>query len=207
VGVLALYSGTRNAFTEDHRRIVEVVSRQVSKTIANALALDRQSAASLGRSLSKAPNLEVLRQFVNSEIVDRREPIPLSLVLIEIQSPRSGEDSKANAAIEQTIGHLIESTRRNLRGADLLFKLESHEVVALLPQTDSTTAHAVVQKIGSTLSSHSPSGVAVDFVGISAAVGIASGPTDGTSLDALIRVARSRLRTLGGFSQHRSSIH
>src|SRR4029079_10635471 len=33
VGVLTLYSAQQNAFAEDHRRIIEVVARQVAQTV------------------------------------------------------------------------------------------------------------------------------------------------------------------------------
>jgi diguanylate cyclase (GGDEF)-like protein len=206
VGVLALYSGARNAFTEDHRRIVEVISRQVSKTIDNAVDFDRQPPTSLRRSLSKLSDLEVVRQFVHSEIVDRKDPIPLSLVLIEVQSARSEGENVGASVIDQVIDQLVELARKHLRGADLLFRYGTHGLVALLPQTDSTTAYVVAQKIASAFSSHWPAGMNIDLGG-SPVIGIASGPTDGTSLDSLVRIARSRLKSLGGYSQHRSSIH
>jgi diguanylate cyclase (GGDEF)-like protein len=206
VGVLALYSGARNAFTEDHRRIVEVISRQVSKTIDNAVDPDRQPLTSLGRSLSKIPNLDVLRKFVRSEIVERRDPIPLSLVLIELQGSKPGDEDIAISADEQFVAQLVDSTRRNLRGADLLFRHESQEFVALLPQTDLATAHVVAQKIAAAFKNHGPSGGSADLR-VSLGIGVASGPTDGTTLEALVRVARSRLKSLGGSAQHRSSIH
>ncbi len=202
VGVLALYSTARNAFTEDHRRIVEVVSRQVSKTLANVVDFDRQRLS----SSSKFPNLEILQQFVNSEIVERRDPVPLSLVLVELQGPERLDEAMGASATEQIVSQLIDSTRRSLRGADLLVRHGRHEFVALLPQTDSATAHLVAQKIASSLHNHR----SVDMtknLGVFPGIGVASGPTDGTSLDALLRVARSRLRSLGGSGQHRSSIH
>jgi diguanylate cyclase (GGDEF)-like protein/putative nucleotidyltransferase with HDIG domain len=206
VGVLALYSGARNAFTEDHRRIVEVISRQVSKTIDNAVDFERQPlTTSLSRSLSRVPDLEVLRKFVKSEVLERRDPIPLSLVLIEVQPLKQTEDETGISDNEQFIVQLVESTRRSLRGADLLFRHGHQEFVALLPQTDSATAHLVAQKIAAAFS-HGPSGGGSAFR-VTSGIGIASGPTDGTSLEALVRVARSRLKSLGGSGQHRSSIH
>lgn len=206
VGALALYSGARNAFTEDHRRIVEVVSRQVSKTIAGAVDFDRQRLDSLMDSLSKLPNLEILRHFVNSEIVERREPVPLSLVLIEIEGLKQIDEAKGVSASQKIAAELVDSTRRNLRGADLLFRYGSHGFLALLPQTDTVTAHSVAQKIASSLSIHRPTDTTADF-GVSPSIGIASGPTDGTSLDALLRVARSRLTSQGSSGQHRDSVH
>ncbi len=202
VGVLALYSTARNAFTEDHRRIVEVVSRQVSRTIANVVDFDRQRLS----SPSKFPNLEILQQFVNSEIVERRDPVPLSLLLVELQGPERLDEAMGVSATEQIVSQLIDSTRRSLRGADLLVRHGRHEFVALLPQTDSATAHLVAQKIASSLNNHRSVEMTKNL-GVSPGIGVASGPTDGTSLDALLRVARSRLRSLGGPGHHRSSIH
>jgi diguanylate cyclase (GGDEF)-like protein/putative nucleotidyltransferase with HDIG domain len=205
IGVLALYSGARDAFTEDHRRVLEVVSRQVSKTIAKAVAFSRQRVNSLRDSLSKLPNLEALRQFVNSEIVERRDPVPLSLILIEIQGLKHADEVKGIPSSEMLISRLLDSARRNVRGADLLFRFGSNEFIALLPQTDTITARSLAKKIAASLNNHQLD-TAPDLR-FSAIIGIASGPADGTSLDTLIRVARSRLESPGGFAQRRDSVH
>src|SRR5436190_1492139 len=41
IGVLTVYSTHRDAFTEDHRRLVEVVARQVSLTVRQARGMKR----------------------------------------------------------------------------------------------------------------------------------------------------------------------
>ena len=48
VGVLSLYSTGVDSFTEDHQRIVEVVSRQVSTILNSAADLDRTKTKALG---------------------------------------------------------------------------------------------------------------------------------------------------------------
>jgi GAF domain-containing protein len=68
VGVLTVYSTHREAFTEDHRRLVEVVARQVSQTVKHAVDFSRDNAEKLRDQLTGLPNRQHLERFVASEL-------------------------------------------------------------------------------------------------------------------------------------------
>jgi GAF domain-containing protein len=56
VGALSVYSNRTEGFSDDHRRIIEVVARQVSHALKSAVELDRATrrdpVAASGRSLT-----------------------------------------------------------------------------------------------------------------------------------------------------------
>ena len=59
MGVLSLYSSNKDAFSEDHERILEVVARQVSIVMAEVYGGGKEGVA--GRELSVGlPNLDRL---------------------------------------------------------------------------------------------------------------------------------------------------
>ena len=63
VGVLSLYSPTKDAFTEDHTRIAEAVARQVSQTVLEARQFDVDRASSPKDPMTGLPNVEHLRRL------------------------------------------------------------------------------------------------------------------------------------------------
>jgi diguanylate cyclase (GGDEF)-like protein/putative nucleotidyltransferase with HDIG domain len=207
VGVLALYSAARSAFSEDHRRIVEVVARQVSRTIAQAVDFDRRRLSSMRDALTGLPNLEHLKQLISSEIADRKDPVPLSLLLIDVDGLKSINEAYGRSVGDKVLGQVVEATRRSLRGADLLFRYGSDEFVALLTQTESHTAQTVASRIVQSVRAVKLRDIKPE-VPVSASIGIATAPTDGTNFDTLLRTAQARVSSRPGTTQTRTdSVH
>ena len=75
VGVLTVYSTDRDAFSEEHRRIVEVIARQVSETVQDTVNL-RPDERDLHDRVSGLPNRQYLERFrienrsVRDQIID-----------------------------------------------------------------------------------------------------------------------------------------
>jgi putative nucleotidyltransferase with HDIG domain len=62
VGVLSIYSNQTNAFTEDHRRMIEASSRQIALTLRKAVDFDRHRRDELNES----PNAHRVEQLVST---------------------------------------------------------------------------------------------------------------------------------------------
>src|SRR5262249_44680071 len=125
VGVLTVYSTHRDAFTEDHQRIVEVVARQVSHTLRGAVDYKRPHADQLIDQFTGLPNREHLQRFIVSEL-SAQTGLPCSIVLLEINRGRS------RVSQEYGIAQVVRAMRSALRGADLLFMYEEDRFIALL---------------------------------------------------------------------------
>jgi GGDEF domain-containing protein len=179
IGVLTAYSTNRDAFTEDHRRIVEVVARQVSQTLERALDYKREQAEQLRDQFTGLPNRQHLERFIVSEM-SASEGLPCSIVLVSISVTRSPRSSNT------TIPQVASVMRTVLRGGDLLFTYETDTFVALLTHTSAQTADAVARKIGADLKRPNEDG---SFV---LRIGRATAPEDGTCLSDLVRAAESR---------------
>ena len=194
IGVLTVYSTHREAFNEDHRRIVEVVARQVSHTIRGAITYKRQHSEQLRDQFTGLPNREHLQRFLVSEI-SASTGLPCSIVLLEASMTR------ARVSQQSLMSVVARAMRNALRGADLLFTYDEDRFVALLTQTDAATADSIARRIASELSSlRSPDDSPSTFL-----VGRATAPDDGASLNELIRAAETR--TPPNLPTNRPSIH
>jgi putative nucleotidyltransferase with HDIG domain len=181
VGVLTVYSTHRQAFTEDHRRIVEVVARQVSKTIGRDIDDKKGPATQLRDATSGLPNRRHLERFLVSEI-SSGTGLPCSLVLVETTLKARAAQTSFNAtSIAATI-------RPALRGADILFLCDSNRFVALLTQTNADTSASMGRRIASELAGARSAEDTYVF-----RLGCATAPDDGLSLEELIRTAENRL--------------
>jgi diguanylate cyclase (GGDEF)-like protein/putative nucleotidyltransferase with HDIG domain len=205
VGVLTLYCTTENAYSEDHRRIVELVARQVSRAVRSSAEFERIRTNVLTDGLTGLPNVAHLRQFVEAEIRSEKGVGPsLAIVFIDIQGLRAINQTFGRDAGDAVLSRVAELTRRSLRGADILFRYGSDEFVVLLTQTDALTARAISERISSAIRSCS---VALGGRTVDAAVSIAvaAAPADGAALDELVSVAKRRLVADGSRSSPQDS--
>ena len=92
VGVLSLYSIHRDGFNEDHRRIVEVVARQVSQTIRHTAGFDKRRGATTPRDkLGIVPSYEQLEGVINSELASSTAGRAVSIVWVRARNPSTAD--------------------------------------------------------------------------------------------------------------------
>ena len=120
IGVLSLYSVRSDAFTENHRRVAEIVARQIAPTIRHAVQFDSGN-RSPTRSLAASP-LSV------HDLALAAHGGHLSIAVIELASSRRSD------LRERDVARIAETVKSGLRAADVLFRNEHDEFVALLAE-------------------------------------------------------------------------
>jgi GGDEF domain-containing protein len=179
-----VYSTHRDAFSEEHRRIVEVIARQVSETVQNTVNL-RRDERHLHDRMSDLPNRQYLERLIASELT-RVLTGSCSILLVEIDTAASAP------AVRNTATALVLAVVRGaLRRPDVVFRDEGERFILLLPQTDAIEADTLGRRIGSELS---VGGGADELRGVVASVRIsrATAPDDGNTLVDLLRSAEHR---------------
>jgi diguanylate cyclase (GGDEF)-like protein len=205
VGVLALYSSTLAAFSEQHKRVLEIVTKQISRPLEQALGSRIQGPGSLRDSATGLPNLEQIQQLINSDLTQKHRGGILTLLLIGIHGA-PGTHQHGRSASDKLVSKVVESAGDILRNGDLLFSYGSQEFVALLPQTEPNAGRMIANRILSVVQTDVLGANASS--GISVSIGIASAPVDGTSLDALLLIARTSAVSHGRLGASRpDSIH
>jgi putative nucleotidyltransferase with HDIG domain len=191
VGVLTLYSPTLDAFSDDHRRIIEAVARQAAPTLRQAVHSEHRRDSQMIDRLAGLPNRQQLRRFIQAEISIEGGRSPLSVALIRVESSTSGP-LPAGGPETAGLARAIDAIRSVLREGDILFRYSNEELVVLLTQTDANSALPTVSRMAAKISDaleplmrSSGSLHGVSF-------GCASSPTDGVDADDLINVARRR---------------
>jgi GGDEF domain-containing protein len=144
--VLTLYSTGKNAFNEEHERIIEEVARQIAPIVKRAVESGRHRTTAVRKFATTLPTVEQMRQVITLSGAAYL-PKPVSILLIEMSS-LSGTNRRADQNIDANpLFELAAMTRRHLRSGDLLFQHGSDALVAVLLQTDYAIAEAVGGRI------------------------------------------------------------
>jgi putative nucleotidyltransferase with HDIG domain len=200
VGVLTVYSTHRDAFTEEHQRIVELVGRQVSLTVKDAIIAKHQ-ADTLRRQLEGLPSRQHFEHLGLAE-VSAVDGSPCSVLLVDLHGCLDSKGQPRPNA-EQFFANIAQGVRLALRPTDLLFRLDFGRVVVLLPHTERETAESVGERImhqvKAGLDRDSKTGFSEVLIGRSTA------PEDALVLSDLIGIAEARLMSIR--FDDRQSIH
>lgn len=191
VGALTLYSTAQQGFCEDHRRIIDLISRQVSKAIYQALRLGNLKSAGPRDTVTGLPTVHQLREFfaLTASQAEHKDQFT-SLLLIDVDRLKGINTQYGRQVGDQVLSSMVRAISKSLRGADALFRYTSDEFVVLLSHTDATTCQMIGDRIKSAVEQSGYSGLGV---GVTVSLGLASSPDDGESLDELVEVARQRL--------------
>jgi GGDEF domain-containing protein len=127
--------------------------------------------------------------------------LPCSILFIDASAMTARFSQTVSA---DTFGRTCELIRGGLRGADLLFTYDEGRFVALLIQTDASTADAVMRRVASEM-------VRVNLIednkigSAALRIGRSSAPEDGASLAQLIKIAETRSQSPSHLT--RPSVH
>jgi diguanylate cyclase (GGDEF)-like protein/putative nucleotidyltransferase with HDIG domain len=195
IGVVSLYAPSRDAFTEEHQRVLEVISRQVSAIIKQASEFDDARQGTLRDRLTGLPNLEHLRQIASAERLGDPLKEPTSVILVDIGIPSTVAAQSGADQADTALMAVAQAVRRSLRAADLLFRHRDNGFLVLLFHTGTETTQIIMRRVRDAVESlcrdAALSGMPVNVVTVSS-------PDDGLSIDALIE--RASLKLFGAVS-------
>ena len=192
VGVVSLYSPSRDAFTEEHQRVLEVVSRQVSMIIKQAAEFDDARQWALRDRLTGLPNLEHLRQILGGERLGETLKEPTSVILVDVGTLSTVADTFGPDRADKALTTVAHAIRRSLRGADLLFRHRENGFLVLLLHTGVDTTEVIARRVKDAVALECRDSL---IASVDVNVAMAAAPDDGSSIDALVE--RADLKLLG----------
>lgn len=177
LGVLTLYSAEAGGFSEDHRRIVELVANQVA-VILDGWAISRsgsQRAVMAGNEPTRG--LSVMSGALPAYPTRR-----IGAVLV-VSSP-------ADSARSDRWQDIVEAVRHAVTAGDIVVQVNDSEVVAFLISAESGEVELSAQRLAAGIGRL---GLRVGQLS-ALAVGVAKAPNDGVTSEALTAAARSKRR-------------
>jgi putative nucleotidyltransferase with HDIG domain len=194
VGVLTLYSAQPNNFTEDHRRVVEVVARQAASVLRKPLPTE--SLLTAKRNDQRESRRDVPTD--NSE-----SPHNVYVALVNFEKLGGHHSSEVNRRV---IAAITSTMQRADEEYDVLFRQHGAELIALLGRTTDSVVREVARNVAETIREMKGADLQVRER-LVVNIGIAAAPHDGSDIDALASAARRRSRSLDNFANSSSSVH
>jgi putative nucleotidyltransferase with HDIG domain len=199
IGVLTLYSVQRDAFSENHARIAEVISRQVAPTLMQAITNDPAT-----RSLAQGHRSSAPRSSgpLPGDATNHTYSPGFSIAFLRFADSH-GQVNRAPE--EELVTEAARALRSVLRDTDLLFRYSPTEVVVLLGHTPSDQASQIAHRIAERLREQKR--ISPDRAPSSFTIGVATAPSDGGQMDNLIAAAKRRSQGLEDTGPSPESVH
>jgi len=188
VGVLTLYSTEPSGFSDDHKRIIEVIARHIAHTFSGAMRFEESPPRD---SVTGLPHVAQL-QHALAPATAAAASIAYALIFVDVNDLKVINREYGRKAGDEVLRHVVHHTRSCMRIADILFCNHSDELVAFLNGTDPSVAESVATRVRSGLTGSRIRLSSGDQVAIDVTVQVVCSPRDGASLGDLLQHAIGR---------------
>ncbi len=191
-GVLTLYQAERDAFTQDHLRILLAIAPKIGLAVENALKFQQAENLAATDYMTGLPNARSLFQHLDNELARcRRTGTPLIVLVCDLNGFKQVNDQfghlEGNRLLKVAAGKLKESCREY----DYVARMGGDEFVLIFPgltidqlQPKSARLNTITREAGKEV-------CGVDTLGLS--IGHASYPDDGSDAEQLLSEADRRM--------------
>jgi diguanylate cyclase (GGDEF)-like protein/putative nucleotidyltransferase with HDIG domain len=190
IGVITLYHSDKQAFTEDHQRLLSIVARQASMAIENAREFERTKESALTDNLTGLPNARCLYMLLEQEISRaQRQQQSFSILSLDLDDFKSVNDTFGHQAGDQTLCDLAAIFQRAVREYDVVARHAGDEFFVVLPATDREQARTIADRIQAAVADHRARYRNNTMARLRVSVGVAAFPEDAQDVPGLIAAA------------------
>ncbi len=189
IGVLTLYSTAQDAFTDEHRRIIDAAARQIGHALRSTAEFENGARRDAVTGLPSVKQLErIMDAACGGNVAPRKR---LAFLFIDVVHLKEINDQHGRAIGDAALRHVARHARACLRPSDILFRYGNDEFVALLNDAELETASAIALEILESIRSHHPTTDSGEVVSVDARV--TPLVADGTSFNDHLASARRQM--------------
>jgi diguanylate cyclase len=147
-GVLKVYSGSPEAFIEEHAKVLSLLANMIGSALARAELIDRLSEQAVTDELTGLPNRRAWsEQLALSLGRCRRSGQALSVVLLDLDGFKQVNDRQGHAAGDRVLRAVTRRWSAALRETDVLGRIGGDEFAVVLEGADEAAAVDVVRRL------------------------------------------------------------
>jgi diguanylate cyclase (GGDEF)-like protein len=187
LGVLTLYHMERDAFTKDHLRLLMAIAPKIGMSIENALRFQQAESSATTDFLTSLPNARSLFLQLDAEVSRaRRNNQPLTVVVMDLDELKQINDRYGHLEGNRLLREVAAALKNNCREYDYVARMGGDEFVVLFSGVKNAEAEQRVEEFRRVVA-----GIGIQSFDkpLSASVGIAHFPTDGTDAERLLAEA------------------
>ena len=195
------YADTPEAFNDDHRRVIEVVARQIAHAFKRETEVDHDDRldriTGLPRFEPSGRTIPPADDSILTLTSDR------TLIFVDVVGLARTNARYGRQVGDEVLRHVARHSRAALRLADVLCRYGDDEFVAILDNTSVTTATTIAHRIHQLVRETRLSLDAGNVVlGVDIEFACVAAPADGRSFPELLAAAKSRLSAQKQGSAH-----
>lgn len=188
VGVLTLYHSRRDAFSQDHLRLLLAISSKAALTIENALKFREAQNSAVTDELTGLPNARSLFLHLDNEIARcKRTNSPLTVVVADLDGFKLVNDRFGHLAGNKVLRVVAQGLKKACREYDYVARMGGDEFVLILPGMTPNAAGHKSLDLNSVALDAGRECTGEEILSLS--IGEASFPEDGTSGEELLAEA------------------
>ena len=205
IGSLVVASGQPNAYSQRHIELLEQLASQIVMPIENSRLYAKAEERARIDDLTGLLNRRALDEAIASEIARHsRYGGDFSLIILDLDSFKAFNDNHGHLAGDKLLREAGSIMKRAIRSSDQAYRYGGDEFAVVLPQTNCEAALDVAERVRKRVASEVDTG----YVPITASLGLASWPIDGTRPNEIIAAADAALylAKLGGGNLSRCAL-
>jgi diguanylate cyclase (GGDEF)-like protein/putative nucleotidyltransferase with HDIG domain len=194
IGTLSVYHETPNFYTDDHRRLLERVSKQASAVINNSIVFEQAQQDSLTDPLTGLPNTRFMLLHLSRELARaERLKSEVALLVMDLDNFKDINDTYGHHVGDRALREVASVLRTAIRPYDICVRYAGDEFIVVLPGCGAEEAERkrieAQRSVDQVMFEVRPG----RHLPLAASVGAAVFPHDGGTYEALLATADSRM--------------
>ena len=191
-GVLSLYLREKQSFTKDHLRLLLAASSKLGLSVENALQYERAQDTASTDFLTELPNARWICVHLEQEIArSRRSGVPLAVLLSDLNGFKNVNDNFGHLVGNKLLQQIAKNLKSACREYDQVGRLGGDEFVFVLPELTKDGAEELKPRLE--LAVEEAGRQICDAKVVTASIGCAFYPKDGTTAEELLSEADHRM--------------
>ena len=194
IGTIAVYHVEAGCYTEDHRRVLEEISRQAAAVVQNALVFEQACDNAMRDTLTGLANTRALQSHVTRELDRaRRAASQFSLVLLDLDDFKGINDQHGHLSGDRALQEVANALRETTRPYDVCVRYGGDEFVVLLASNGRAEAEQQRRRLQDAVSAIRFETLTGELVSLNVSAGAAVYPDDGETYERLLARADRRM--------------
>jgi diguanylate cyclase (GGDEF)-like protein len=188
IGVLTLYSRTKDSFTRDHLRLLNAVTSKAAITIEHALELTEALRSAQTDALTGAANTRALFLHLDAELSRcSRSHEVLTVLVLDLDGFKQVNDRFGHLAGNRVLRRVAEALKGGCREYDLVARMGGDEFVIVMPGMDAISVSQKADEFARLVRRACSECIGEDTVSVS--IGRATYPGDGADAEDVLASA------------------
>jgi diguanylate cyclase (GGDEF)-like protein/putative nucleotidyltransferase with HDIG domain len=194
IGTIAVFHAHADCYTDDHRRVLELISQQAAAVVQNALRFERTQEEALKDGLTGLANTRALQVHVDRELGrSRRTGCEFSMILFDIDDFKTINDEYGHLIGDRALQEVARVLRKTTRPYDMSIRYGGDEFVVLLSpcgRVEAEERRRSFQEAVASIKLETPDGRTIP---LAASAGVGVFPDDGETYERLLARADRRM--------------